>query len=109
MTIHNFFFIFGTPASGIFLAVVNIDRLIAVAWPIVNIIRLYSSFLIAGLLQVHTHVQPRPNHTFLSSRHWQRHRRLYYYVQRQSDAQVRACLLYELQSGPKVDDSYKLS
>jgi hypothetical protein len=36
MVVHNFFFIFGQPASGILLTTVNIDRFIAVAWPIVR-------------------------------------------------------------------------
>lgn len=36
MTVHNFFFIPGEPDSGILLTTINIDRLIAVAWPLVS-------------------------------------------------------------------------
>ena len=40
---HNFFFILGEPASGLLLTAVNIDRVVALKYPLV------SSHLIVGL------------------------------------------------------------
>ena len=46
MKVHNFFFVLGEPASGLLLTAINLDRFIAVAWPIVHALMIASlSFL----------------------------------------------------------------
>ena len=66
-TAHNFFFVLGVPASGILLTAVNVDRFIAVAWPLVSTTEFFSlkARLFTGLLQIHIHVQSYAHRAFL--------------------------------------------
>ena len=35
ITVHNFFFILDEPASGLLLTAIDLDRVIAIKWPLV--------------------------------------------------------------------------
>lgn len=49
MKVHNFFFILGEPASGVLLTTINLDRFIAVAWPIVRFAHSFRNFILHSL------------------------------------------------------------